>query len=366
MNKPQQTVKEVRILAWAVFWLVVIFGISEYTISSGWPWNISWIEPYMLRKKNDDWTHNAFTIQKIKDSSRAAEEETFVFIGGSIALEAISSDSIISRRINELSGKRVNFKSISATYQTFADNAKIMEELGPINGTLLIGIEPLSFKAKLSSQITEKLKTGHTHLKYYYLTAGPGTNSILSEYGFEGGPFHSLHLFKTAKVFGEILKKKAPVFLTSGYRAAQTTYSRHAVGDKTPVTEEKRKEQVKWLEALLKDYNKFHKMNLDLLGEIVNITLSNGNRVILIDIPDNPIYKEQISKFNDHYNDMVREFVAEKDVGYIDMRYAAEWEPEDYRDVHHMRSFGRKKFTEALARKLSDYLRTGSSLKTKI
>ena len=99
-------------------------------------------------------------------------------------------------------------------------------------------------------------------------------------------------------------------------------------------------------------------MNLDLLYELIDITRSNGNKVVLIDLPDNPIYKVQIAEFNPHYDNMIRKVVAEKDVGYIDMRSAAEWEPADFRDVHHMRSSGRKKFTEALAGRLSKYLKS--------
>ena len=223
MKYSQQTAKDLRIVVWAFLWLVFIMGMSEYLLSNGWPWKISWIEPYMLRKNNDDWTHNAFEIQKIKNRTAShIKGDTLVFVGGSISLEAISSDPEMSRRLKELTGEQTNFRSICATYQTFADDAKISRELGAFGGILLIGIEPLSFKAKLTSQITEKLKTGHTHLKYYYLSPGRDINGILLKYGFEGGLFHRFRLFKTAKVFGEIMKKKVPVLLTSGYKAVNT------------------------------------------------------------------------------------------------------------------------------------------------
>ena len=115
-----------------------------------------------------------------------------------------------------------------------------------------------------------------------------------------------------------------------------------------------------------KEYNKLNEMNLALLNELIDIAQSNGNKVILLDLPDNPIYEEQISKFKPHYDNMIRKVVADKGVGYIDMRYAAVWEPEDFRDVHHMRSFGRNKLTEALAVKLSDYMKTDGGSKTGI
>jgi hypothetical protein len=347
-------VKEIRVLLWSVFWLTVILGVSEYALAIGWPWRKSELEPYMLRKTNDDWIHNAFEIQRIKNRNPAKEREFFVFIGGSTCLEAITSDSLMKARMKELTGRQIGFSSLCSSYRSFSDDAKIVEELDAFGGTLLIGIEALCFRTSIDKQLTCLLETGLNHLKYCYLNTSPPINKVLSNYGLRIGLMERSCLLRTAKVLGEILKKKGLYFLDKRGEIQRLVHDRHAVGDKTPVNDEDRKKHKSMLRNMSQQYDRFYRMNLDLLKEVIDIAKCNGNRVFLIDMPRNPIYGPQIDRFNVHYDEMIRNLIKEKGVGYIDMRNAAQWTPEDFRDVHHLRSPGQIKFTEALAQYLAE------------
>jgi hypothetical protein len=110
------------------------------------------------------------------------------------------------------------------------------------------------------------------------------------------------------------------------------------------------------LENLLKRYHRFFALNLDILTQSIRIAEEQKNRVILVDLPDNPIFEKEISRFNPHYDNMIRDLIRNTGSGYIDLRSAADWKPEDFRDVHHMRSSGRKKITRCLSNSLAQYL----------
>jgi len=340
---------------------MVILIASEWLLDNGWPWRVSTLESYMNRKKNDDWTHNAFEIQRIKNRDRDEAGESFVFLGGSISLEVVDSDDNVSREISRLTGKPAFFKSICASYQTPADDAKIIKELGDFGGTVLIGIEPLTFKATQDRQLHQMRNNGDDHLKYYYLDSFGAINDILLKHGYDVQWDQNYRLTRSAKVFGEIIKKRAILALTSLGKKRHILYDRHAVGDKTPVTEKKKIAQRKWLRKLRMIYDYASELNLDLLRLGIDVAKANGNRVIIVDLPVNPIYEKEYALFQPEYDEMVRKLVNENGLGYIDMRDSGGWKPEDFRDVHHMRSVGQKRFSPILARKLVNYLEIAGS-----
>jgi len=328
----------------------------EILFLTGWPWRFSDLEPYLLRKKNDNWTHNAFEIERIKRLERSDYDEFIVFLGGSPSLEAIERDTIISRRLTEITGSRILFKSLCASLQTFTDNAKILQALGNINGIVLIGIEPLSFKKELESQLAERMKDGHLHLKYYFLSPPKGIINILSNSGLNINIYQRLIIFRTLNILGEILKKRFINSFTLHKLSRRIKHDRHAVGDRPPVNEINKKKQSKWLSKLLKKYIKYHILNRDLLFHCVQIAKKNHNRVILIDLPNNPIFHDEINSFQPHYDKMIHECVDKLNIGYIDLRNGSEWDPEDFRDIHHMRSPGQKKLSICLPTILASYL----------
>lgn len=351
-------IKTQRIILWTFIWIILLLLIFEYSLSIGIPWIFSSLEPYLLRKENDDWTHIAFEIQRIKNRKRDPNNSFFIYLGGSAGLESIYSEKIMEKRLYELAKRKIKFKSLSSSYKTFVDEIKIIDELGDVEGIIIIPIEALSFKKKLDVQVEEFLKkSNHNHLKYYFLTLNQNAGKILSDYGYKIKLSDKLYFLKSAKVIGEIIKKRYINKILSMKRIKSVKYNPHAVGDKTPVNEKDKLKNSKWLKKLLEKYKEYYELNLKLLKETIDIAKSNNNKVILVDLPNNPIFNNEISEFYTHYDLMINDLIKEKKVYYIDMRYAANWKPEDFRDVHHMRSFGQKKFSEELAVRLADYLK---------
>ncbi len=350
------SIKNVPLTIWAIVWFFIIAAGLELVVSYGLIWRFPDLEKYLLRKNNDHWTHSAFEIEKIQNHRENDQDKLLVFIGGSVSLEAISQDRIISKKINRLTGMTIGFKSICTSYQTFSDNAKIVEALGDFGGIILIGIEPANFKSWPERQLVQRLKSGHLHKKYYYLS-GPGSiNDILEKNGMKVGVYHRINLIRTAQVFGEIVNKQVRYLIKHRGKWKRVLHKRHAAGDGKPVRVRRIKTGIdSFCQRLLCWYNTYHKLNLELLKETIRIAHANGNKVILVDMPNSPVFEKIISKFSPHYDIMIRKVVKKLGVGYIDMRQAAEWDLQDFKDFHHLRRPGRQKLTRALAVSLAKH-----------
>jgi len=357
MENPFGKVKELRILAWTILWVVAIIGVCEYAFSHGWPWKISVLEPYMLRGRGDGWVHCAFELQRIKHRNRTNEDGFFVFIGGSTGLEAITQDALVEEKLRETTGKKIGFSSLCSSYKSFSDETKIVEELGDFGGILLIGMEALRLKTSIDEQLEKVLTTGNTIQKHFYLSSSDRINRILSDYGLRVDLTQRFLLFRTMEMIGVLVKRSGLHFLSSRGEIRRLVFVRnHAAEKKPPLnTEDREKFKTTTFPKIIEKCRKNGKMNMDLLGEVINIAQQNNNRVVLVDMPINPLFQHEMEKFHVTYDEMILDLVKESGVKYIDMRDAAEWTHEDFRDIHHARSPGQKKFSDALVHVVSGY-----------
>lgn len=345
--------KEYRVLAWIFIWILFILGCFEILLAAGYPWKHSSLEPYLLRNNGDYWTHNGFEIQRLKKAAFSKKnKEMFIFLGGSVGLEAITTDEEMSRMLSDRLNRPILFSSLCSSYKTFSDEIKIIEELGSLNTTIIFNTEILRFKTTNDKQLTRfSKKTEHEHLKYYFLPTSTYSRAILEQNGIEVGIKHRTRVFRTGMVFGEILKKKLYRFFFARERF-KTIHDRHNVIGK-PVDEKRQKELSTILDSMLENITKVYSVNYQLFKAAVNEALANGNRVILAETPTNPLFDDQLETFTPKYNKLIQDLILEKNLAYIDLRDAADWQPEDFRDLHHMLPSGRKKHTVMLAEKLA-------------
>ncbi len=343
-------VKEARISAWAVIWIVLILFVFEFFIRSGIPWSNEKLEPCLLRGGSDDWIHNAFIIEKIERLSKNTDTLLMVFIGGSASLEAVISDSYVTSRLRESTGRNVEFLSICSSYLTQSDMVKISRTLGHVNGSVFIGTEPLAFKPEYSIQLDRhsgKNSKGYNSNKYFYLSAGNKLARILKDYGYGLPLIHRFCTVRSLKGFGQIIVYSYNRFVN--YRRFHEKYFRHSPeGD--PVTYTKKFAAI--IDRQYERYTENVKLNADLYQLFLDNLLNKQNRVAIIDLPIVPVYENEMKRFYDHYDPLIRGIVRNKNIGYIDLRHAAEWTADDFRDLHHMRNTGKKKFSDALAAEL--------------
>lgn len=344
---------EVRILLWVGFWVVAIVVLLEMVMVTGLPWRVASLEPYLTRYKKDHWTRNAFLIEEIRQASIVEKDtEKLVFLGGSVGLASITSDRQVSGFLSEENIRKVSFYSLCSHYKSFSDELKIIEKLGGVDATVVINTELLRFKTSNDKQLVRiEEDTQYENLKYFYLPTSNVAREILEEFGLEVDMKQRTSSIRSAIVLGEIFKKQFAAFLNT--RKFLTNQSaRHFTGLE-PLTIENTEKHKKILDDLLEKTKKLIPINKRLLEAVIRQAQSNGNRVVLLDSPINPLFKDQISNMEKGYDTMIASMVYDMNLGYIDMRKGVEWISEDFRDLHHMLPSGREKFTRVLAKRLA-------------
>ncbi|MFC1851853.1 hypothetical protein ACFL27_16805 [candidate division CSSED10-310 bacterium] len=347
--------KELRLLLWITMWLGVLLGSAEYIILKGWIWKIASLEPYMLRQVDDSWVRIAFELQRIKNRNRKSTDCFFIYLGGSAGRDSIISDNYMMNKLSDLSGKTVGFSSLCSRFKTFSTEASILDELGDFGGTVLITIEALRFTRRVEEQLSYYYE--NFPVFFFYLTPNDRVIELLTEHGYRPKFRDRIRLFRTVEVMGDIVKRQMKHFLHTG-NMKRLTYQHGSRRNRPPVPQDKEPGIINRYESMhFQDYASYHQLNLELLREVIKRAHSNNCQIILIDIPQNPLFSAQIAVLSPHYDEMVHVLVKENNLLYIDMRHAAQWDAVDFRDAHHLRQPGYQKYSAILSEKLAELIR---------
>ncbi len=233
MNVSFLKIRSSRIIIWFFIWVVAILCIGEFALSQGYPWRFSRLEPYFLRTKNDDYVHNAFVIERIREADHPLLP-LYIFIGSSAAREAIREDAYLEDAYEEKTGKRIEFISVCTSATSLSDDAKATEAIGPVDAVFLVAIDPLRFSQNAKFQLERPMKKGHINTKYFFLTPPRVTVQTLSDYGFPPDLKQRLRLIRTASTLGEILKKQLIYFFKTKGKLKSLTYERHLYKKPSP------------------------------------------------------------------------------------------------------------------------------------
>ncbi len=345
--------RSMRVVLWSTFWLLFIVVGAELIVAEGLLWrNYTW-EPYILTMELDDWTHNAFVIKDLlKDKDTAYHH--VIFLGGSAGREAVFDDLTMSKKISQSVGKKIKFTSICSSNQTFADEAKIIEALKPLDATFVIPVESLRFSRGARDQLVIYHDHGFHHPKYYYMTADSRINDILQDAGIEIGLLHRSRLLRTTQVLGRYIHRRLERVARGENLAIHFTRHRY-IGDPPP-DKKYCLEIEERINASAKEYYENFELNFELLSTAIDLARGNGNEVVLLDFPTNPDFHYHLTEIEPHYDSVLNVLLEEKNIRYIDSRPLAEWQFEDYRDFRHMRDSGREKFEGILLTMLTDFV----------
>lgn len=345
-----------RVACWAFFWVALLLIGLEISFRAGYPYKFSFLEPYLLLRKNDDWTHNLFEIQRILNMEMTEYDEVYVYIGGSGALESISWDGQVEKMIAEDTGKTVRFISLCSSYKTFADEIKIINSLAQANVTFILGVEAWRFKVNPDIQLEYRDKENRYVKKYFHLAMPSGPLDFLVENGTPVSYKQILRLPHSAAYLGELLKKRLEEVVTKG-EVRMRKHDRHATSRKK--NKAYPKERITGAIRSLGE-NDSYKLNSDfnfqLLEQAVNLAHEQGNRVIIVDVPPNGALSSGFAAFAPDYAARIRSFAERNKIDYLEFSDNGPWKNEYYRDLHHMIKAGWSKFTPLLARRLAEEL----------
>lgn len=340
---------EVRVALWCLVWLVLCMGAAEGLLRADVPWRFSSLEPHVLRSKRDAYGHNAFEIQRVKRGDRAGE--AVVLLGGSTGLLALQSDEAFGEQLGAELGLPVDFHSLCATYQVFTDDAQIARELGAFGGTLVLALDPLRFTKSVEQQLVYTDREGNPVRKYYFLTPGPEVSRVLTVHGSSVSIAERVLLVRCSVGLGGMEKKKFRELIREG-TYTRNTFDRLYISREIPADAQRLEEIRGMLTDKIADYERWHPLNFALLEAIVAAAVADGNRVVLLDLPHNPVFDEEFAALAPGYDRDIAQLVQRHGIGHVDLRDAAPWSRKDFRDAHHLCSSGRKKFASALAEDL--------------
>jgi hypothetical protein len=339
--------KSFRIFVWTAVWTVIILFVLENVVLKNLLWSVPRLEKYLLLRPNDDWVHNAFTIQKIKRYARQNDsEKILVYLGGSTSLESITRDRNMEAKLLKGIGEEVKFVSITSSYMTYAEETMIISELQLNNATYIISIGP-QYLTKVSQ--TQILHDEHTYLRYFYLPVPTSVRNLLSEYGLDLGLFYTFRIFRSAFAIAHQIKYNI------NNKVYSTEYDRHYAPDKSPVRETP--ELKNNLEKWHRQSDRFGEMNFKLLKLAVDAARKNNNKVIFIRMPHAPLFKEESIAYEALLDKHLLPFLEKEYVDYIDLSNKTLWEQIDFSEYTHLGETGRKKFEDVLSSELKAYFK---------
>ena len=339
-----------RVLAWCLFWILFLGIGAEALLARGIPWRFANLEPYLLYGPSDAWTHTTFLVHQLKNRQRP--QKLFISLGGSATLEAVTEDEDVSRALSEAVSEPVEFVTLASSHKTFGDEAKIAEALGAVGATVLIPLDILSFTKRPEDQLIKKSESGALP-KYYGFSAPAKVHEILASSQAPVSPTGRIRVFQSMLHFGNAFKAALKRVATGG--ALKVEYRRHALGDMIPIDEAAIERHNQWLPEELEALAARAEVNLQLLEVAVDILTAHRNRVVLVDLPTNPIFDHHLRPQRPVYDRLVAQLVAKKGIGYLDLRRKVQLSSNDFNDFHHLRRPGREKFTAALAAVLSRF-----------
>ncbi len=333
-----------RILAWFIAWLLLISTAATFLGMNGWPWRAVSLQPYLLRNAGDNWLYNAFSIYSINDDD-GHNLTKIVYVGGSVCLESLPSDERMSSELANRLAQPVRFTSICSPYQNFADEARIVDALGAFSGLLVLGTEPAFFSKVPQRQFEARADSGEAGgYGYFYLPVQPLIRDIVRKEGVDLDAYADIWQFwKTGpRALGEATARAlrdGPIELRrhriSGYRDLDY----QAVADK-----------------FIANYHRSADMNEALRRETIRSALQHGNRVALVEIPNNEALMSLFDPLRSDYRQRIGRMTNELSVSYLVPQARASWTQQDFFDTHHLSPAGREKFVTILADLLSPVL----------
>ena len=328
-----------------IAWTLLIFIALEFVVFKSLLWSVPNLEKYLLLRNNDDWVHNAFTIQKIKRYAREnPDEKLLIYLGGSGSLESISSDENMETKLSNVLEKNISFFSITSSYMTFAETTMIISELGSINDIYLISVAPYYLMKQPQIQIAHDERT---YLRYFFLPVPAKVRNLLTEYELNFGPFYIFRTFRSIFAITHQIKYNI------NNKVLHAEYDRHAAPNKVPVNDSR--EERRKIDRVLWQMDLFADMNFKLLELTIDTAKNHRASTMLLRMPLAPVKYEKIRQAEEGLDEYLVPLLKAGAIDYIDLRDKAPWKKEDFMDYEHMRSIGRKKFENALSDELKHY-----------
>ena len=326
-----------RILAWAIGWFLLVVAAVTFLGMSGWPWRLTSLQPYLVRYAADNWLYNAFSIYSVDDGD-SQNLTKIVYVGGSVCLEGLPSDSRMETELDKRLERPVRFVSICSPYQNFADEARIVDALGSFDGILVLGTEPPFFSKVADRQFEATADAGEADRNgNFYLPIPANLRRIAIREGVE------VSLLTDVSQFWKVAPAAIMQAWSRASRDGETRLRRHRITAYREVDYDDLARRV------IANYWASADMNESLRRETIRTAVTAGNRVAIFEIPNDEAMLALFDPIRDDYQQRIDRMVRDLSPLYFRPQSKSSWVKQDFFDVHHMSPTGREKFAPILA-----------------
>ena len=337
-----------RILGWFVTWFVLIVALSTFAGMHGWPWRFIELQEYLLRHPRDNWLFNAFSIYSMREGD-TRKTTRIVYVGGSVCLEGIPSDDWMSNALNERLDRHVRFVSICSPYQNFADEARIAHALGAFDGMLILGTEPVFFSKVPERQFQARPGKGEQGGNgYFYLPIPAQLRRIARDEGV------NVTVLSDVRQFWRIAPRALRQATVRALRKGRTSLHRHRIREYRDLDYEN------VANKFINKYWNSVNVNEAFRRETIRTATRSGNRVALVEIPNDEALLGLFDPIRTDYQQRVERIVEDLSVDYLVPQSRSAWTKDDFFDTHHLSPIGREKFAAILVDLLVPVIRRKS------
>ena len=337
-----------RILGWFVIWFALIVAGSTFAGMHGWPWRFTQLQEYLLRHPRDNWLFNAFSIYSLRDGD-ARKTTRIVYVGGSVCLEGIPSDDWMSNALTDRLNRQVQFVSVCSPYQNFADEARIAHALGAFGGLLILGTEPVFFSKVPERQFQARPGRGEQGGNGdFYLPIPAQLRRIAREEGL------NVTALSDVRQFWRIAPRALRQATVRALRKGRTSLHRHRIREYRDLDYEN------VANKFINKYWNSVNVNEAFRRETIRTATRSGNRVALVEIPNDEALLGLFDPIRTDYQQRVERIVEDLSVDYLVPQSRSAWTKNDFFDTHHLSPIGREKFAAILVDLLVPVIRRES------
>ncbi len=326
---------------------VVLLGLIELAFMSGLIWRLP--VALLLPDIRNDWIFQAHRLNNLKN--HGGEGHKLYILGGSSCREAFISEMSIQEALSRAGNPGHRVLNMCTSSQTMADTFLIIESLGQGPGNILIGLNPLKFS--YGRDVLQETIQGHRfimkseNLKRYLGSLGIKSKSLNDFYFWRAGPYLGELLLKPVRILGDMINRGQ---FTLGHQ-----FLHHA--HRTPPTPADIEENKKELRSKhFKNFMANKDLNLKIFSLVIEKAMASGFKVILFELPMNPIVRDHYLDVLNIYQPMIRRFASKYQLPYLEYMWGLPLDRSDFFDFSHLLDRGRSIYQDAFVSYLNDLL----------
>jgi hypothetical protein len=261
-----------------------------------------------------------------------------VYVGGSVCLEGIPSDDWMSNALTDRLNRQVRFVSVCSPYQNFADEARIAHALGAFGGILILGTEPVFFSKVPERQFQARPGRGKQGGNgYFYLPIPSQLRRIAREEGL------NVTALSDVRQFWQMAPRALTQATARALREGRTSLRRHRIREYRDLDYEN------VANKFINKYWNSVNVNEAFRRETIRTATRSGNRVALVEIPNDEALIGLFDPIRTDYRHRVERIVEEFSLDYLRPQSRSAWTKNDFFDTHHLSPTGREKFGSILS-----------------